>query len=61
MTLSRSHDFSQVAAKQGIQSLASAGLLNQAELTRLVQSGASQLSAGEVYADVQRARKAALI
>ncbi|MGV3345739.1 neuraminidase-like domain-containing protein [Enterobacteriaceae bacterium LUAb1] len=35
--------------------------MNQAELTRLVQSGASQLSAGEVYADVQRARKAALI
>lgn len=61
MTLPRTLAFSQTAAKAGIHSLASAGLLNQAELTRLAQSEAASLSAGQVYAEAQRAHKDALI
>lgn len=61
MTLSRTHTFNHNAADAGIRSLASAGLLTQVDLTRLISSEASSVSAGQIYADAQRARKDALI
>jgi hypothetical protein len=61
MTFSRTNAFIQTAAKAGIHSIASAGLLNQAELKRLAQTEDSFLSVGQVYTEAQRARKDVLI